>query len=851
MYSTPTLTLAPAQLRLQIDPATLGFAHTGELQELPLPWIGQERAAAAARFGLAMRQRDYHLFVLGELGSGRTSLLSQAMHEAAAQRPVPPDLCYLHRFDQPERPCALRLPAGQGKRLREGMEKILQALQTDIPQRLQDGDYRSESAALDEQFDAAQNAAFAELEAFARERQFALTRDSGHMVFTLLGANGKPQSPEQTQALSADKRAALTEAEHALRAEIARVLTALRPAERAHQQARTALRRRTLAPLLAQTLSELQRTVCGSENTPENTKLTGWLAQVQTALLDQLALFLPLQSEDGGETEDTGNADTQTADNSADDEEDHKAALAALLAQCRIHLAVDNSGRSAAPVIMEDDPQLRSLFGSIEASGDDEGGGAGSAGALAAPVDLGTIHVGSLLKAHGGFLMLHLRDVAAAEGLWERLRRFLRCSRVQQGDAPSSHGHASRTALQPEAVEVDVKIVLIGSVEEYYALQAADPEVAQRFRTKVDFAESFRASPETRRATGIFIAHIARKRGLPDFSAAAVARLLEQSHREADDQTRQSALFAQTEALAIESAALCSARAAALVEAADIEAALQARTLRHDYTEQRLHESIADGERLITLHGSHIGQVNALTQIDQGDYRFGFPVRITAHAFAGHEGLLNIEREVEMSGPIHDKGVLILHSYLTALFEHIAPLALNASVVFEQEYSGVEGDSASCAELYALLSALSGVPLAQGIAVTGALNQHGQVLPVGGINEKIEGWFKVCESAGLDGTQGALIPARNLRQLMLDQRVLDAVAAGRFHIYTAEHVSDGIAVLTGQSVHAAPTGVNRVLELAEQTLRDFRRACQVAGHTRLRFPSRSRPNSTAAPTKKP
>ena len=243
MYSTPTLTLAPAQLRLQIDPATLGFAHTGELQELPLPWIGQERAAAAARFGLAMRQRDFHLFVLGELGSGRTSLLSQAMHEAAAQRPVPPDLCYLHRFDQPERPCALRLPAGQGKRLREGMEKILQALQTDIPQRLQDGDYRSESAALDDQFDAAQNAAFAELEAFARTRQFALTRDSGHMVFTLLGANGKPQSPEQTQALSADKRAALTEAEHALRAEIARVLTALRPAERAHQQARTALRR--------------------------------------------------------------------------------------------------------------------------------------------------------------------------------------------------------------------------------------------------------------------------------------------------------------------------------------------------------------------------------------------------------------------------------------------------------------------------------------------------------------------------------------------------------------------------------------------------------------------------------
>ena len=849
--ATHSLTLAPAQLRLQIDPATLGFAHTGELQDLPLPWIGQERAAAAARFGLAMRQRDYHLFVLGELGSGRTSLLTQAMHEAAALRPVPPDLCYLHHFEQPERPHALRLPAGLGKLLRTGMETILQALQSDIPQRLQDGDYRTNSADLDAGYEAEQAQAFAGLEIFARERQFALTRDNGHMVFTLLDTHGKPQPPAQSKALSEAKRASLAEAEQALRAEIARVLTALRPLERAHQQARTDLRRRTIEPLLAQMVGELQRTVCTSdnaENSKDNTKLTDWLGQVQKALLNQLALFLPLQSDDAGDIDDAtddSNTNATAAAMAADEEDDRKDALETLLTQCRVHLAVDNGARTAAPVIIEDNPQLRSLFGSVETHPDEDG-------AAAAPADLGAIHAGSLLKAHGGFLMLHLRDVAAAEGLWERLRRFLRCSRVlQQDDTPSAHGHASRQALRPEAIDVDVKIVLIGSVEEYYALQAADPEVAQRFRTKVDFAESFRSTPETRYATGIFIAHIARKRGLPDFSAAAVARLLEQSHREADDQTRQSALFAHTEALVVESAALCSARAGTWVEVADIAAALAARTLRHDYTEQRLHESIADGERLITLHGSHIGQVNALTQIDQGDYRFGFPVRITAHAFAGHEGLLNIEREVEMSGPIHDKGVLILHSYLTALFEHIAPLALNASVVFEQEYSGVEGDSASCAELYALLSALSGVPLAQGIAVTGALNQHGHILPVGGINEKIEGWFKVCEAAGLDGTQGALIPARNLRQLMLDQRVLDAVAAGRFHIYTADHVSDGIAVLTGQSANTAPTGTDSVLALAEKTLRDFRRACQVAGHTRLRHPSRPRQSSSTATATKP
>ena len=247
----------------------------------------------------------------------------------------------------------------------------------------------------------------------------------------------------------------------------------------------------------------------------------------------------------------------------------------------------------------------------------------------------------------------------------------------------------------------------------------------------------------------------------------------------------------------VESAAWARQGGQPLVEVADVHNARQARIHRHNYPEQRLRESIAEGERLITLHGEQVGQINGLTQIDLGDWRFGLPVRVSARTHAGHQGLLNIEREVEMSGPIHDKGVLILHSYLTALFGHLAPLALNASIVFEQEYHGVEGDSASCAELFAVLSSLAGVPLLQGIAVTGALNQHGEVLPVGGINEKIEGWFRVCEAAGLDGQQGVLIPERNLRHLMLDPAVVDAVAQGRFHIHTAARVQDGLALMTG------------------------------------------------------
>ena len=853
----PAFALAPHQLRLTVDPATLGFASTAELQDRPLPWIGQERAQAAAEFGLGLQQPDYHLFVLGEVGSGRTSLLRQAMHTAATQRPVPPDLCYLHNFDAPGRPQALRLPAGQGHRLRQGLADMARSLQADIPKTLTSPTFKAEAERIEKVWQTQEAEAFAGLDALAQARQFRLSRDDGQLVFTLIGPKGQPLTPQEAQALTPERRAEIERAEEALRAEIARFLEATRPLERARDTALVALRREAVKPLIDNALHPirqgLQTTAEGNADTPPAeegqksqegqevnvgsegegegkahaaTRLSHWLDQVAHTLLDHIDLFEPNDAEPATDAED-----------------DRKDALDDLLARCEVNLVVNNAGRSAAPVLIEDNPTVRTLFGSIEHGAD----------ADMVQADHLSLHAGSLLKAHGGFILLHLHDLAAEEGLWPRLRRFLRCGRLQIAEGNAAHGGGGSGGggsgtLQPEAVEVQVKIVLIGSVDEYYALQDADPDAARRFRTKVDFVDRFVATPATQQATAIFVAHSCQKRGLPHFAASAVALLLEQSHRDADDQGRQSALFAHTEALLIESAALCSARGATLVEAIDVVAAQRARILRHNQPEEELHESITEGERLITLRGSVAGQINAMTQIDLGDYRFGFPVRITARTFAGQEGLLNIEREVDMSGPIHDKGVLILHSYLTALFSHVAPLALNASIVFEQEYSGVEGDSASCAELYALLSSLSGLPLRQGIAVTGALNQHGEVLPVGGINEKIEGWFQACVAAGLDGTQGVLIPARNRRHLMLERAIVDAVARGLFHVYTMEHVSDGIALLTGEASGMSPAELmqalangnaepavevqHTVLQRAESTLRAYRRACQSAGHTR-------------------
>jgi len=797
----PISNLTSAELRLTIGPDTLGFSDTSELLEFALPWIGQERAEKAARFGLGMDQPDYNLFVLGEVGSGRSSLLKQAMQAVAANRAVPPDLCYLHNFDVPERPRALRLPAGQGRLLRQFMARMTKSLQTEIPQRLDGEDFKAESERIGKAHKAEETKAYAELEAFAEARSFTMHRESGHLLFTLRGKKGHALTEDEVLALPKERRAEIELAEQELRAEISRYLEKTRPMERVMNEALAALRRQVVKPLLDREMQEIR--VGLKKQIKDSVKLGAYLDRVMHDVLDNLELFKASDSDD----------------------ELRKEMLGRVLSRYRINLVVDNGGLDGAPVIVEDNPLFRALFGSIEYQAEND----------VLVTDFSRIRAGSLHKAHGGFLMLHLRDLLADGLVWEKLRRVLRSGRLQIEEPGMTYTPIAAVSLEPEAVDVDVKIILIGSRELYYELQEDDPEFARCFRVKVDFAESFSSSAETRRASAIFVAHICRKLGLPHFSAAAVARLLEEGHRDADDRSRQSAIFAHAEALVMESAALCSVRAgrlaeAPIVEEQDVDAALAARMLRHNYPDQRLQEAIADGDLLIALHGEKIGQLNGLTQMDLGDYRFGFPVRVTARTYAGDDGLLNIEREVEMSGPIHDKGVLILQSYLSALFARNAPLALNASVVFEQEYNGVEGDSASCAELYALLSSLSGLPLRQGIAVTGAVNQHGEMLPVGGINEKIEGYFRVCATAGLDGSQGVLIPQRNRRHLMLERKVAAAVEQGLFHIYTAEYASEGIELLTGLPAGIANDAGNyprgSVLGHAQKTLLAYRRSVQ-------------------------
>ena len=686
-------TLNPEQLIPTIDPSMLGFASTADLVSQAnqhTGWIGQSEALTAARFGLGVHHPGFHLIVVGEPGCGRTSLMLKLMHEYAAGLPVPRDLVYLHHFDNPDKPLALRVGPGSGARLRQGLDQFVRQLARTIP---------------------AISADAVAIEAFL-ELQFSALKQG------LQIENG------------------------------------------------------------------------------ELKKLETYLIEVRQDIFDNLEVFmqsvniaqsaLPLGMPSPGSVEAGINVDNEGL-------------LESYLLRFRANLLVDHRQQVAAPVIYDDDPGFQSLFGSFES---------GSEQASSLP-EFMRLRAGNLLRADGGMLMLHLRDILNDQQngpqILEKLHRVLRNGRVQIEESVTHAGHIASTHAVSDPVPVQVRLVLIATREEFYRLQDEAADFVRFFNVKVDFSDDFAANQEVYQAMAAYIAERCEHFTLPHFSASAVAETLQVLHRSVEDKLRITSRLADLQQLILAAAAEASARQAgageqsALVEAADVNAAIAARYKRHRGPEMQLLRSIVDGDLMIRVHGQQTGQINGLTHIDLGDAGFGSPVRISARCHAGEEGVINIDREVEMTGPNHDKGLFILQNWLSASFAKLTPLSLNASLVFEQEYHGVEGDSASCAELFALLSAISGIALPQGIAVTGAMNQHGEVMAIGGVNEKIEGYFRVCQAIGLDGAQGVMIPERNASHLVLNHEVVAAVREKKFHIYTFGHVLEGLAFLTGLS----------------------------------------------------
>jgi predicted ATP-dependent protease len=792
--------LAPSELTVNFDPAELGFDDTSRIQPAPEGWIGQSRAEKAARFGLVLDRPDYHLFVLGQPGSGRSSLMFRLMQEVALARPAASDLVYLHDFSRPERPLALRLMSGQGVALRHAMETFSKHVAREIPRKMEEEGVRIDSDRLKKTLRQPLEQAYAALVAFAAERRFSLRREEGRLVFTLMDEDGKAMQEEAVLALSPEQRLRAEQAELELRNEIGHYLQIAHSIEEKLEAELNALRREAILPVLDAAIETLRTSMLDRIVQPER------FEHYLQGLRDDVLQLFPLLAEA---------------------QEEARERIEAHFNRYRVNVLVDNAGATAAPVLRDEDPTFRSLFGGIDFQAEN--------GILA--TDYMRIRAGNLHRAHGGFLMLHLRDVARDGAVWEKLQRYLRHGCVQIEEPAAGASQLSAMSLETEALELRTKLVLIGTSEDYYGLQELDPELMSHFRVKVDFATYFSATAETRRELAAFIARRCRELDLPHCTAGAVARMLLELQRLIDDQRHIATELGQLEALLIESATFNRLRGyGQLITDADVETALIARRERHDYPEQQMQESIEAGELIILAQGAVVGQINGLAQVDLGDYRFGLPVRITARTYAGEEGVINIDREVEMTLPSHDKGVLILQGWLSAAFARLAPLCLSASLVFEQEYHGVEGDSASCAELFALLSSLSGLPLPQGMAVTGALNQHGEVMPVGGINEKIEGWFRTCSRLGRDGTQGVIIPGRNRAHLVLDGEVRRAVENGQFRIHTMDHVLEGIELMTGipagrmdaSGFYPNDTVMGRI----QHTLDEFSKACDESGHSR-------------------
>ncbi|MDI1300026.1 AAA family ATPase [Methylotenera sp.] len=691
--STSSTLLSPQQLTLNISAEQFNFADTSELIAVDSKsaqhqaWVAQSEAKKAAEFGLNLQQAGFNLLALGEPGTGRTTLMLSAMHEAASKQFAPSDLIALHQFDSNTKPLFLKLPAGVGTQLKQGLDQFVRQLAKEL-------------ASL--------------LEAKIKDNASTLIQEFLNVQISTIKTN----------------------------------------------------------------IPEIQA----------NKQLTQYFELLQKDILDTLEAWQPSASAD---------------DNNLD----------ALLSEgffgrYRVNVLVEHAANQPAPVIYDNDPSLQSLFGGIESAGDSS-----------TTPDFMRLRAGNLLRADGGALLLHLRDILADEQngtqLLEKLHRFLRNGTLQIEDLTSSSSQGSSFVSAQDVIPVSVKLVLVATREDYYELIDDKYDFFSYFPIKIEFAEKVKANAENYAAYAAFIAQKCQQFNCSHFTADAVLSLLQAMHRLEEDQTRISTKFAVLEKLMLESAAAAELRGAKLVEKEDVKAAINRKYARHSYIEAHARDSIVDNELMINVYGESVGQINGLTHIDLADASFGSPVRISANCYAGRLDVLTIDREVSMSGPTHDKGVMILQSWLHTNFAQFNPLNLTASLVFEQEYNGVDGDSASCAELFALLSALTQLPIKQGIAVTGALSQHGEVLPVGGLNEKIEGYFRVCKDIGLDGTQGVLIPQRNMRHLMLSDEVVDAVANGQFHIATMNNAAEGLLHITGHTL-------KEINQLAEAKLIAFK-----------------------------
>lgn len=786
------LELEPGQLRRRLDPAELPFETTAEVEPLE-GTIGQPRALAAIEFGLEIESSGYNLFVAGAPGSGRTGTVLDHLERVARERPQPDDWAYVYNFAEPDRPRAIRLAPGRGRELARDADEFLAGARREIPRAFESDDYQRRRGEIMADLGRRRDVLTEELQAFAGERGFAVEMTPAGII-TIPLVDGKPLSGEAFARLPEQVRREIERRGEEVQAQVASVVGGLRTLEKEGAQRVRALDREVAHFAVGQLFHELR------ESYADNPEVLVYLDQVEEDLPEHLGDFRAAAPE--------YETPAFLAGLQRQEREEH-------LSRYRVNVLVGDRMTEGAPVVLERNPTYYNLLGRIDYRA--------AFGTMV--TDFHQIKPGALHRASGGFLVLEALDVLRNPFAWNALKRALLTGQAQIESLGEQLSAFPTVTLRPEAVALDLKVILIGPLSLYHLLYALDEDFRELFRVKVDFAPEMDWNDEHVRDYAAFVSRRVRDDGLLHFDRSAVARLVEHGSRLRDDQRKLSSRLLEIAEVVTEASFWAGKAGHDVVLSADVDQAVARREYRSNRVEERVQELIADGTLMIDTQGERIGQVNGLSVLDLGDYAFGKPSRVTARVALGRAGVRSIEREIELSGPIHSKGVLILTGYLTGTYAQHWPLALAATITFEQAYEGVEGDSASSTELYALLSALAGLPLRQAIAVTGSVNQHGEVQAVGGVTTKIEGFYAACKAKGLSGDQGVLVPAANASHLMLSDEVVEAVRAGRFHIWTARTIDEGIELLTGLPAGVrGPDGAypeGTVHRLVEERLRGY------------------------------
>ena len=752
------LGIPAADLRRECDPAVFAFDTTADLKPTD-EVIGQQRAVSAIEFGLSIGNHGYNIFVSGIPGTGRNSIVRSLVKRIAKDRPVPDDWCFINNFKDTDKPHAVKLAPGKGREFQSDMEKFIEVMQTEMPKAFEAKEYEEQKTRIQEGLEKAKEVLFEETARGTQDLGFQLSVTRTGIVKVPL-VKGKPLTSEELEKLSAEDRREIEEREKKVDAEIRDFLSKVRLLDKEAQEKVRELNRRVAHFAMGHQLDDLK------ERYQANPRIPEYLDQVEEDILGNLKEFmgqtpeLPFHIEGMDRT--------------------------SVLERYRVNVLVDNAETTGGPVVEEANPTYNNLVGRIERK----------MRLGMAFTNFMMVRAGSVLQANGGYLLVNALDVLRSPFAWEALKRIIKKSEVKIEDIAEVYGIAT-AGIKPDPIPVSLKVIMLGSPWLYYLLYYYDEDFRSIFKVKSDFDTQMADSPDEKQRYAQFIGTMTTEEKLLPFHREAVAGVVDYAVRLAEKQGKLSLRFSELSDLVREASYWAARDGKEVVAAVHVDRALDEKVYRANLLEERVQELLTDGTILVDVAGAVPGQVNGLSVYDLGDFSFGKPSRITASAYLGKAGVVSIEREAKLSGKIYNKAALILSGYMGGTYAQEKPLSLSASLAFEQSYGDVEGDSASVAELAALLSAVADVPVLQSIAVTGSINQKGEVQPIGGVNEKIEGFFTVCKNKGLTGDQGVVIPGANVKNLMLKKEVVQAVRDGKFAIYAVSTVDEVLSLLTG------------------------------------------------------